>query len=120
MAYAVFKDGETISRTFPTQEEALQRAKEARWIRLMGNLSLKTSCASSRARRIPRSKLTMISTGCLIDPLLRIADKLRVPLTEDRPGQTHGLRSKSHLLPDNNRAMSVGGCSPGERSQSLI
>jgi hypothetical protein len=29
MAYAVFKDGEKISRTFPTQEEALKKAKEA-------------------------------------------------------------------------------------------
>ena len=29
LAYAVFKDEEKISRTFPTKEEALEKAKEA-------------------------------------------------------------------------------------------
>jgi hypothetical protein len=31
MAYAVFKDEEKISRTFPTREEALKKADEAAW-----------------------------------------------------------------------------------------
>lgn len=29
MAYAVFKDGEKVSRTFPTKEETLEKADEA-------------------------------------------------------------------------------------------
>ncbi len=29
MAYALFKDGEKVSRTFPTKEEALEKADEA-------------------------------------------------------------------------------------------
>ncbi|MET0677822.1 MAG: hypothetical protein ABW175_18645 [Bradyrhizobium sp.] len=29
MAYAIFKDGEKLSRTFPTREEALKKATEA-------------------------------------------------------------------------------------------
>jgi hypothetical protein len=47
MAYAVFKDGKKISRTFPTEEEALKKAQEAGLIEssdrpvLEDNLSIK-------------------------------------------------------------------------------
>ncbi|WP_027568420.1 hypothetical protein [Bradyrhizobium sp. URHA0013] len=37
MAYALFKDGEKLSRTFPTKEETLKKAEDAGLVESGGN-----------------------------------------------------------------------------------
>ena len=57
MAYAVFKDDEKLSRTFPTKEETLEKAHEAGLVDtvkgkpvLEGNLTIKP-CAPDPERK---------------------------------------------------------------------
>lgn len=75
MAYAVFKDGEKLSRSFPTREELLEKANEAGLV--------------DTASNPPALEGDLTIKPCPPDPDNRSEDDLDWALDRVRPGEAH-------------------------------
>lgn len=86
MAYAIFKDDEKLSRTFPTKEETLAKAREAGPVdTVKGKPVLEDNLTIKRwAHPIPNAMVTRISSGRLTSADVLIG-RLITPQDEPQP-----------------------------------